>query len=144
MVITAILKLCSVKELWVQDAAEQYSGCTATYSSNYNNGDHSKPTAYIYAVTTPLLHLTMYATIVLQVSDQPMPYSCSVCNTQSVTRVEYKVGTMTVLLVVLLCLLLWPIGLCPLALIPCCVNGTKDAHHSCPNCNNYIGAKKRM
>ena len=77
VVITEILKLCSVKELWVQDAAEQYSGCTATYSSNYNNGDHSKRTAYIYAVTTPPLHLTM----------QPLCYRC--LTSQCLTVVVY-------------------------------------------------------
>ena len=69
-----------------------------------------------------------------------MNYNCHVCHTQQVTHVTYKPGTLTWILVVVLCLL----GLWPCALIPLCVDGAQDAYHTCPNCNTQVGVYRRM
>ncbi|XP_065890207.1 lipopolysaccharide-induced tumor necrosis factor-alpha factor homolog [Dysidea avara] len=72
--------------------------------------------------------------------DSPMSYNCHVCKTQQVTRVTHKVGTMTILIVIILCVL----GLWPCALIPLCVPALQDSVHTCPNCNTEVGVHKKM
>ncbi|XP_065890892.1 cell death-inducing p53-target protein 1 homolog [Dysidea avara] len=69
----------------------------------------------------------------------PTVYNCHICNTQQTTRISHKTGTLTWLLVLLLCVL----GLWPCCLIPFCIEGTKDVIHTCPNCNNQVGVCKR-
>lgn len=69
-----------------------------------------------------------------------MSYNCHVCHTQQVTRVHYNSGAFTWLLVLILCVL----GLWACALIPLCIDGTKDVYHICPNCNSQVGVYKRL
>ncbi|XP_065887864.1 lipopolysaccharide-induced tumor necrosis factor-alpha factor homolog [Dysidea avara] len=75
----------------------------------------------------------------------PMSYNCHICHTQQVTRVNYKSGLLTWLIVLVLfglgfiCCLFWPF-----CCVPLCISGTKDAYHTCPNCNNQVGVYKRI
>ncbi|XP_065889424.1 lipopolysaccharide-induced tumor necrosis factor-alpha factor homolog [Dysidea avara] len=75
----------------------------------------------------------------------PMSYNCHICHTQQVTRVDYKSGALTCLIVLVifllgfLCCLFWPF-----CCVPLCISGTKDVYHTCPNCNNQVGVHKRI
>jgi len=69
-----------------------------------------------------------------------MSYNCHVCHTQQVTRVTHKTGTLTIIVVLILCLL----GLWPCALIPLCVPALQDTVHTCPNCNTQVGVHKKV
>ncbi|XP_065890299.1 cell death-inducing p53-target protein 1 homolog isoform X2 [Dysidea avara] len=72
--------------------------------------------------------------------EAPMTCNCHICNTQQVTRVTYTPGTLTWLVVLILCLF----GLWPCALIPLYIDGLQDAVHTCPNCNSQVGVHRRM
>lgn len=60
--------------------------------------------------------------------------TCQHCNNNVQTRVDHQVGTGTYCASAAMCLIC-----CPLAWIPCVVDGCKDVVHYCPNCGSSIG-----
>ena len=139
MSVVCILHACMhtncIYYIHVDDFNKYCSGCTAASPSYSDNSRTSKLihfTQHIYAC--------MCGLYVFQVSELPMTYNCHVCHTQQVTRVTYKPGTLTWIIVLVLCLL----GLWPCCLIPLCIDGVKDVYHTCPNCNSEVGVCRRM
>ena len=71
--------------------------------------------------------------------ERPQNIVCPTCKQNVMTQTIYNNGTLTWLLVVVLCLLCF---VC--AWVPCVVDGCKDVTHQCPNCHNVVGQYKRM
>ncbi|KAL3996081.1 lipopolysaccharide-induced tumor necrosis factor-alpha factor [Sarotherodon galilaeus] len=65
---------------------------------------------------------------------------CPHCQTQVVTKTEYKIGILTWLIFAALLF----VGCWPCYVIPFFVNDCKDVEHSCPTCNSVIHVHKRM
>ncbi|KAI6651498.1 Cell death-inducing p53-target protein 1-like [Oopsacas minuta] len=79
--------------------------------------------------------------------DSPTPMTCTNCNTQQTSVPTKKVGCMSWIIVgvvafVLFDLVLWPC--IPCAFLALLINGLKDTHHVCPNCNHVNGVKKMV
>lgn len=70
----------------------------------------------------------------------PVRVSCPSCRADVMTATTFETGTMTWLLVGILCI----IGCWPCCLIPFCVEGCKDVIHTCPNCQAQVGVYRRM
>ncbi|CAG5928715.1 unnamed protein product [Menidia menidia] len=70
----------------------------------------------------------------------PALITCGFCHTQVTTQVTFKVGTYAWLmcLVFVFCGLLF--GCC---LIPFFINHFKDAHHTCPRCQQVLHVQKK-
>jgi len=71
----------------------------------------------------------------------PQNFTCLNCNHCGVTLVRYEAGLLTWLIVGLLVLIGCWLGCC---LIPFCVDGCKDVHHHCPNCQMQVGAYRHI
>uniref|UniRef100_A0A672L501 Si:dkeyp-75b4.8 n=1 Tax=Sinocyclocheilus grahami TaxID=75366 RepID=A0A672L501_SINGR len=69
--------------------------------------------------------------------DTPTATVCKYCNKSIITNVKYKSGS----LFLIVCLFYRLI--CGFCLIPFCVRGFKDAHHSCPYCHKHLGIYTR-
>ncbi|XP_071099701.1 lipopolysaccharide-induced tumor necrosis factor-alpha factor homolog [Haliotis cracherodii] len=72
---------------------------------------------------------------VLMFPREPTLLTCQFCRATVTTTVEMVNGDATQRAVLILCLLFGVIG----ALIPLCMDSTKDAVHKCPNCNVVVG-----
>ncbi|CAF0765489.1 unnamed protein product [Brachionus calyciflorus] len=71
----------------------------------------------------------------------PTTMTCPKCKSSVVTRIEYKNGTYTYIL----CLMLSFTGGClGCQFIPFCLECAKDVNHFCPNCGELIGTVERM
>ncbi|KAK2908597.1 hypothetical protein QQF64_001514 [Cirrhinus molitorella] len=72
--------------------------------------------------------------------DTPTATVCKYCHNSIITNVKYKSGSAAWGM----CCLLTVLGLiCGFCLIPFCVRGFKDAHHSCPRCHKHLGIYTR-
>ncbi|KAK9980637.1 hypothetical protein ABG768_000230 [Culter alburnus] len=68
--------------------------------------------------------------------DTPTATVCRFCRKSIITNVKYKPGCAAWGM----CLLLTILGLiCGFCLIPFCVRGFQDAHHTCPYCHRHLG-----
>lgn len=74
------------------------------------------------------------------IRESPVRVSCPSCRADVMTATTFETGTMTWLLVGILCI----IGCWPCCLIPFCVDGCKDVIHTCPNCQTQVGVYRRM
>ena len=82
------------------------------------------------------------STVVMSFATGPLPMmmQCPYCRATITTCITYREGTLTWLLVLGMALfLIWPF-----CLIPFCIDGCKDVHHSCPNCRQQIAVYRRM
>ncbi|XP_046546155.1 lipopolysaccharide-induced tumor necrosis factor-alpha factor homolog [Haliotis rubra] len=66
---------------------------------------------------------------------EPTLLTCQFCRATVTTTVEMVNGDATQRAVLILCILFGVIG----ALIPLCMDSTKDAVHKCPNCGVVLG-----
>ncbi|CAB3382401.1 Hypothetical predicted protein [Cloeon dipterum] len=88
--------------------------------------------------TTTVVHVTRVPHLPLPPSSSR--YECPSCKGDIRTRVEYRSGSKTHLVAVLLCIFgCW----CCVPIPYCCTNDCKDAHHFCPHCDAYIGISAR-
>ncbi|CAB3382402.1 Hypothetical predicted protein [Cloeon dipterum] len=88
--------------------------------------------------TTTVVHVTRAPHLPLPPSSSR--YECPSCKGDIRTRVEYRSGSKTHLVAVLLCIFgCW----CCVPIPYCCTNDCKDAHHFCPHCDAYIGISAR-
>ncbi|XP_055062677.2 lipopolysaccharide-induced tumor necrosis factor-alpha factor homolog [Misgurnus anguillicaudatus] len=72
--------------------------------------------------------------------DIPTATVCQYCQKNILTVVKYKPGWSAWCMCVLISLLGLICGFC---LIPFCVRGFQDAHHSCPYCHKHLGIYTR-
>ncbi|KAI7810769.1 lipopolysaccharide-induced tumor necrosis factor-alpha factor homolog [Triplophysa rosa] len=78
--------------------------------------------------------------MVLALGDTQTATVCKYCHNSILTVVEYKPGCAAWAM----CILLTVLGLvCGFCLIPFCVRGFQDAHHSCPQCRRHLGIYRR-
>ncbi|KAI2668746.1 hypothetical protein H4Q32_005532 [Labeo rohita] len=78
--------------------------------------------------------------MVVLLDDTPTATVCKYCHRSIITNVKYKAGSAAWGM----CCLLTVLGLiCGFCLIPFCVKGFKDAHHSCPYCHKHLGIYTR-
>ena len=64
----------------------------------------------------------------------PAKITCPYCKHQGVTRTSEMIDTMTIVAVIVLLLLFWP-----LFWLPLCMPGCKATEHYCANCNRVVG-----
>jgi hypothetical protein len=64
----------------------------------------------------------------------PVGLKCQYCHEEMVTRPSDQVDAVTIMLVILLVFLFWP-----LCWIPFCVPGCKKTEHYCSRCNRVVG-----
>ncbi|XP_048053796.1 lipopolysaccharide-induced tumor necrosis factor-alpha factor homolog [Megalobrama amblycephala] len=77
---------------------------------------------------------------VVVLGDTPTATVCQYCYNSIITNVKYKPGCAAWGM----CLLLTVLGLiCGICLIPFCVSGFQDAHHTCPYCHRHLGVYVR-
>uniref|UniRef100_I3KMG3 Si:ch211-202h22.8 n=1 Tax=Oreochromis niloticus TaxID=8128 RepID=I3KMG3_ORENI len=72
--------------------------------------------------------------------DVPGQMKCPHCQTEVVTKTEYKIGILTWLIFGLLLFM----GCWPCYVIPFFVKECKDVEHSCPTCNSVIHIHKYL
>ncbi|XP_002739747.1 uncharacterized protein LOC100375692 [Saccoglossus kowalevskii] len=91
--------------------------------------------------------VTMTTTTVNQVSQTvvyrhaPVQTHCPYCNTDVITKLQYKKGMITWAICCIICLIG---GWCGCCLIPFCAKSCKDVVHVCPNCSNILSVFKRV
>lgn len=78
----------------------------------------------------------------LNLNGDPVPIVCIHCHQSVITKVENRSSCSTHCLAAVLAVVFC------FTLIPCCCvpylfNYTKDAYHTCPSCNGYIGIYRR-
>lgn len=71
---------------------------------------------------------------VAPLGSRPGQFTCPYCNTTMQTKVNFKIDVCTILAVVIILLLFWPLFWIPL-LVPQC----KTAEHYCTNCHRKLG-----
>uniref|UniRef100_A0A7E4VTA2 LITAF domain-containing protein n=1 Tax=Panagrellus redivivus TaxID=6233 RepID=A0A7E4VTA2_PANRE len=84
-----------------------------------------------------VIHIPAYTGCV-PVGRDPTLVVCPVCHNHVTTVVNYESGTFTYLMSFLCC---WFFLCC---CIPFCIDGFKDAVHTCPHCHATIGVDKKM
>ncbi|CAG8624241.1 36206_t:CDS:1 [Gigaspora margarita] len=67
-------------------------------------------------------------------SHTPTRVTCPHCNNSVVTLVTEDLGATAWFLVIILCLVFWP-----LVWLPCVVSSFKNKTHTCPNCRHVLG-----
>uniref|UniRef100_A0A914D8D1 LITAF domain-containing protein n=1 Tax=Acrobeloides nanus TaxID=290746 RepID=A0A914D8D1_9BILA len=70
--------------------------------------------------------------VMRQFGPEPMDMDCPNCNQHIKTVISYKVGALTWILCIFVCI-------CVL-----CCDCSKDVEHRCPSCNTYLGIYKRL
>ncbi|XP_025832521.1 cell death-inducing p53-target protein 1 isoform X2 [Agrilus planipennis] len=65
---------------------------------------------------------------------------CPHCHAEIDTTTKTQPGLIAYISGLIICLTGCPFGCC---LIPCCIDKCMDVHHSCPNCDTYLGRYKR-
>ncbi|KAE9554169.1 hypothetical protein FO519_002649 [Halicephalobus sp. NKZ332] len=88
----------------------------------------------------PLVTTMIPQTIKPVLGPFPSLIKCPHCMTAGISEVIYVTGLGTYLLAGGCCLL----GLWLCCCIPFCLNSTKDAHHYCPNCKNFLGRFRKV
>ncbi|XP_056593337.1 lipopolysaccharide-induced tumor necrosis factor-alpha factor homolog [Triplophysa dalaica] len=89
---------------------------------------------------TPQVIVVQPQQIVLSLGDTQTATVCRYCHNSILTVVEYKPGCAAWAM----CFLIALLGLiCGFCLIPFCVRGFQDAHHSCPQCHSHLGIYRR-
>ncbi|WP_395241642.1 LITAF-like zinc ribbon domain-containing protein [Salmonella sp. s51933] len=71
----------------------------------------------------------------------PVNMTCPHCQATIVTSTAYEPGVLTWLLCGGIALVGCWLGCC---LIPFCVTDVQDCRHTCPNCQNFLGAYRRI
>ncbi|XP_063331524.1 LITAF domain-containing protein-like [Pelmatolapia mariae] len=102
-----------------------------------------QPPAYRYNAQQPQVVQPVSQVVVMQShlpKDVPGQMKCPHCQTEVVTKTEYKIGILTWLIFGVLLL----VGCWPCYVIPFFVKECKDVEHSCPTCNSVIHIHKRM
>ena len=61
-------------------------------------------------------------------------FRCLKCGFKGMTKIEYKMGCFSWMMVLLLLVYFFPF-----ACLPCCLAGMKDVVHHCPQCNAEVG-----
>ena len=79
-------------------------------------------------------------TMVQQFREVPCRVVCQYCNTEGITKIRYKSGTLTWASCFFISLVM-PLGCC---LIPFCLKACKDPVHFCPHCDSIVGRYSRM
>ncbi|KAJ8319484.1 hypothetical protein KUTeg_004575 [Tegillarca granosa] len=139
-------------------STEEHVPPAATYTPKYGQPAHpgypqqgyGQPpqTGYPHQPPPPAPGSTTYVvsqavTVVspgVQFRDVPVRTVCPACKAEVITSVHFETGTLTwVVCLVLLFFGLW-LSCC---LIPFCIDGCKDAAHSCPNCRHLISRYRR-
>ncbi|KAA0722547.1 hypothetical protein E1301_Tti011922 [Triplophysa tibetana] len=88
----------------------------------------------------PQVFMVQPQQIVLSLGDTQTATVCRYCHNSILTVVEYKPGCAAWAM----CLVIALLGLiCGFCLIPFCVRGFQDAHHSCPHCHSHLGIYRR-
>ena len=68
----------------------------------------------------------------------PMNITCPHCRNTVRTAIKSEPRSNSWIIGGVLCLLaLWPC-----ACIPCCIDNLRNVEHTCPNCNQFLGAYK--
>ncbi|XP_063727781.1 lipopolysaccharide-induced tumor necrosis factor-alpha factor homolog [Symsagittifera roscoffensis] len=112
---------------------------------SYNSGYSQPPPPYGQPATFQYTGNYQTTTVLVgggypSLGSNPATIQCPHCRATVTTSVNYEIGMGTWLIAGVILLLGFWCGCC---LIPLCIDGCKDAVHSCPNCNAYI-AKKSM
>ncbi|XP_022914029.1 LITAF domain-containing protein [Onthophagus taurus] len=92
-----------------------------------------------YNYAYPRIHTDNGVTIittVVPVGADSTHMICPNCNTEIETTTFEKPRTIAYLLGAFICILGCFCGCC---LIPCFMKSLRETHHSCPNCNHYLG-----
>jgi hypothetical protein len=89
-----------------------------------------------YQVAPPSSHLR---TTYTHLGRNPTGLQCPYCNRQMVTTTKDVIGVTTIIAVIVICLLFWP-----LAWLPLCIPSCKRTHHFCgqPMCRAKVGETK--
>ena len=93
---------------------------------------------YICLVTKYLMNNVYVFSNIKQTKNEnrtPMTVTCPYCKNQVRTRIEEKNGTCTIVAVIVLVLVCWPLFWIPL----CCDCGCKNKDHICTSCHRRIG-----
>ncbi|CAD8184385.1 unnamed protein product [Paramecium octaurelia] len=69
--------------------------------------------------------------------DFPADIICPYCQRMIQTRVEYKMGVYSWIVVILLLVLFFPLFFLPFCFLEC-----QDKEHKCPHCNKKVGYKQ--
>ncbi|XP_004539101.2 lipopolysaccharide-induced tumor necrosis factor-alpha factor homolog [Maylandia zebra] len=97
--------------------------------------------AYQYNALQPQVVQPVSQVVVMQShlpKDVPGQMKCPHCQTDVVTKTEYKIGILTWIIFGVLLL----VGCWPCYVIPFFVKECKDVEHSCPACNSVIHIHK--
>lgn len=122
---------------------------TCTPIHTYTTYAHMHKYTYTYAHTHAHIHSDQSTATVIVVHQPPPPTSfrdtpvlMTDSNGQQVmTRIEYQSGALTWLICCLVC---WLTGCWCIALIPFCIDDTKDVYHYTPTDNKMVGVYKRL
>jgi hypothetical protein len=126
---------------------------TTTTPTNYNNhaalvaaapapaagptpADTNGRVVTTYQVAPPSSHLR---TTYTHLGRNPTGLQCPYCSRQMVTTTKDVIGVTTIIAVIVICLLFWP-----LAWLPLCIPSCKRTHHFCgqPMCRAKVGETK--
>ncbi|XP_033230886.1 lipopolysaccharide-induced tumor necrosis factor-alpha factor homolog [Belonocnema kinseyi] len=61
--------------------------------------------------------------------------TCPNCGAQIMTVIKRKPSKVAYIISALFCVA----GCCICAFVPCCMKSCKDVHHTCPNCETFLG-----
>lgn len=87
-----------------------------------------------------MVNSTPIVTTVVPVGPNATHMICPNCHAEVETSIRKEPGLIAYITGAVIALLggIW--GCC---LIPCCIDSCLDVHHTCPNCENYIGRYRR-
>ncbi|KAG8232519.1 hypothetical protein J437_LFUL012675 [Ladona fulva] len=77
---------------------------------------------------------------IVPLGSQPTHMICPFCHAEVDTTTKSKPGVIAYVSGIVIALLGCWLGCC---LIPCCIDECMDVHHSCPNCDAYLGRSQQ-
>lgn len=104
-------------------------------------GYAAQPAGYSAAHTTTIVQQPTIMVTSPMFRESPVGMACPYCHATIVTAISYEPGTLAWVACLGLVLVGCGLGCC---FIPFCVDGCKDAIHTCPNCQRQLGVYRRM